>query len=114
MNLIDKQDRLLAIHAQLVLSFFYGFFHILFSGGGGIQLGKVGTGGISDNFSQSSFSCSGRTVKDQRTEFVRFDGTVKHFSFSDDVLLPYDFFQCFRTHPGRQWRFLFECCLFHI
>ena len=75
-NLINEEDGFLSVHAQILLSFFYYGFHVFFSCYRGINLGKFCTCGVGNHLCQSGFSCSGRTVEDNRGQFVCFDSSV--------------------------------------
>lgn len=58
MDLVNKEDCFLAVHAQTIMRFFHNGFHILFTGGSSVDLGKVSACGAGDHPGQSSFACS--------------------------------------------------------
>ena len=77
MNLIYKKNGLLLIHAQRLFRFLYHFFHIFLACYGGIDLGKVCASSIGDDFSQGGLSGSWRTVKNNGSQLICLDGSVK-------------------------------------
>ena len=113
-DLVDKEDRLPAVHPLQIFCFLYDLFHIFFPGYCRIDLLKLRTCRIGDHLCQSRLSCSRRPVEDDRTEFVRLDRPVKQLIFSYDMLLSHHFIQRRRTHSRCQRRFFFLICLSHI
>ena len=77
MNLVNKQNRLSPIHSKGILSLFYHFFHIFLASYGCIDLGKVCACSIGNDFSQSGLSGSWRTVKNNGSQLICLDGSVK-------------------------------------
>ena len=99
MDLVDKKNRLFAVHADPLLRFFYDFFHILFAGCRGIQLGKLCACRVGDDAGKRRFSRSRRAVENDGAEFIRLDRTVQQLSRADDVLLSNHLVQRCRAHP---------------
>ena len=75
-DLIDEEDGFFSVHAQILLCFFYYGFHIFFSCYSGIDLSKFCACGVGNNLCQSGFSCSWRTIEDNRGQLVSFDSSV--------------------------------------
>ena len=76
MDLIDKKDGLASVHPKIILRFLYDLLHVFLAGNGGIDLGKIGTGRIGNDFGEGCLACAGRTVKDDRSQLIGFDSTV--------------------------------------
>ena len=85
-----------------------------FSGNRCIHLLELGAGGIGNDFGQRGLSRARRPVEKHTAQLVRFDGTVKQLSFTDDMFLPHHLFQCRGAHPGGQGRFILQSLFFHI
>ena len=113
-DLVYEQNRLFPVHSKMLLRFFYHFLHIFFSGCGRIQLGKSCACRVGDHFRQRGFSGSGRTVKNNRSQFVCLDRTVQQFVFADNMFLPNHFLQRRRPHSRCQRRLIFQRGFFHI
>ena len=109
MDLINKKNRLFAVHAQIILGFFYNGFHIFFSCYSCIDLSKISAGSIGYYFCQCCFACSGRSVKDNRGQFISLDSAVQQLVFSYNMFLAYDFFQGSRAETGGKRRFSVQC-----
>ena len=75
-DLVDEEDSLFPIHAQVLLGFFDNGFHVLFACHGSVDLGEFGTGSVGDDFGQSGLACSRRAVEDDRGQFICLDGSV--------------------------------------
>ena len=99
MDLIDKQDRFLSIHALIVFCRGNHFLHVFLARRSRIDLHELCTCGIGNHFRQRRLSRTRRSVKDDGAEFIRFDRTVQQFVFPDDVLLPDNLIKCGRTQP---------------
>ena len=76
MDLIDKKDGLASVHPEIILRFLYDLLHVFLAGNGGIDLGKIGTGRIGNDFGEGCLACAGRAVKDDRSQLIGFDSTV--------------------------------------
>ena len=63
-NLVDKENRLPAVHALQVFRLFYNFLHILFSCHRGIDLLELRAGRIGDHPCQCGLPSARRSVKD--------------------------------------------------
>ena len=100
MDLIDEQNGLFSIHAEIVLCLLYNCFHIFLACCCCIDLGKAGACGIGDDFCQGGLSGSRRAVKNNRCQLIRLYGTIQQFIFSYDVLLSHHLIQRSRTQPG--------------
>ena len=114
MDLIHEKDRLLSVHADRILRIFHDLFHIFFSGDRGVDLLKTRTRRMRDHLCERRLSCSGRSVKDHRSQLVRLDRTVKEFILSDNMFLTDHLVQSRRAHSGREGRFLLHRILSHI
>ena len=114
MDLVNKKNRLLSIHTQIVLGFFYHLFHVLFSRYGSVDLPEPGAGGIGDHFRQGSLSCSRRAVKNNAAQFVRFDSPVKQLILSNDMFLAHNLIQSGGPQSGGQRGLLLQILFFHI
>ena len=113
-DLVDKKNRLFAVHADPLLRFFYDFFHILFAGCRGIQLGKLCACRVGDDAGKRRFSRSRRAVENDGAEFIRLDRTVQQLSRADDVLLSNHLVQRCRAHARCEGGLFFHCGFFHI
>ena len=105
MDLINKKNRLFAVHAQIILGFFYNGFHIFFSCYSCIDLSKISAGSIGYYFCQCCFACSGRSVKDNRGQFISLDSAVQQLVFSYNMFLAYNLFQRSGAEAGSKRRF---------
>ena len=112
--LINKENGLLPVHAQIVLGFFHYFLHVLFSRNRCVHLLELGAGGVGNDLCQCCLSRTRRSVEKYTSQFVRLDGTVKQFPFTDDMLLPHHLFQRCGAHPGGQGRLILQSLFFHI
>ena len=76
MDLINEQNSLFPIHAEIVLCLLYNCFHIFFACYSGVDLGEFCTGSVGDYFCQGGLAGSGRAVEDDGGQFVSFDSPV--------------------------------------
>ncbi len=90
MDLINKQYGLFPIHPPAVFCLTDDFFHVLLSGGRGVDLGKFCAGSIGNDFCQSGFACARRAVENDRAELVGLDGAVQQLILPYDMLLACD------------------------
>ena len=63
MDLIDKKDRFLSIHAKIILGLLHYSFHVFLACYRCVNLGEIRTCSIGNYFSQSGLSGSRRAVK---------------------------------------------------
>ena len=62
MYLIDKENRLPAIHPAIVFGSRHNLFHILLAGGCGVNLHKLRAGGIGNHLGKRGFTGARRSV----------------------------------------------------
>ncbi len=62
----------------------------------------MAAGSFGDDLSEAGFADAGRSVEDNGTEPIRFNGSPQQFSWTEDVLLPDKFVQRLWSHPSRQ------------
>ena len=62
MDLVDKQDRLFAVHALIVLRLRNDILHVFFPGGSCVDLKELSACGIGNDLCQCRFSGSRRSI----------------------------------------------------
>ena len=87
-NLVDEQNCLLPVHAEVLLRLLHDCLHILFPGDGRIDLGEFGLRRVGDDAGECRLSRARRSVKNERAQLVCPDRPVEQLIFADDVLLP--------------------------
>ena len=75
-NLVNKQNRLFAVHTAVFLRFRDHFFHIFFSGRSRIDLQKFRFCRCRDHFRKCRLSGSRRAIQQDGAQLIRLDGTV--------------------------------------
>ena len=113
-NLIHKKNGSLSVHSKIVLRLSDHFLHIFLACHGCIDLRKFCTGSMRNDFCYRRLPCAGRSIENDRPQFIRPDSPIKQFILSDDVLLPHNLIQRRRPHAGCQRCFGFHGITSHI
>jgi len=103
-DLVDKEDGALVVHAQPLFGLVDDLAQILDAGSDGVERGEVPLGGIGDHVRQGGLAHARRPPEDDRGQVVSFDGPPQQPPAPDDILLPDEFFQRARPHPCGQGR----------
>ena len=114
LNLFHKKNGSLSVHSKIVLRLSDHFLHIFLACHGCIDLRKFCTGSMRNDFCYRRLPCAGRSIENDRPQFIRPDSPIKQFILSDDVLLPHNFIQRRRPHAGCQRCFGFHGITSHI
>ena len=76
MNLINKKNRFLPIHPQIVFRLLHNLLHILFPGNRRIQLPKICTRRVGNHSGEGRLPRPRWAVKDDGAQLVRLNGTI--------------------------------------
>jgi hypothetical protein len=90
--------------AKLILGFFDDISHVFFSGCCGIDLGKHRLGDVRNDPGDRRFSCPGRSVEDDRSQFIGRNSPIQELILSEDMLLTDNLIKRLRPHTKRKRR----------
>ena len=101
-NLVNKQNRLFAVHPKLRLGILHCFLDFLYACRCRVNLAEFAFRGVGNDFRQSGLACPRRAIKNNRAEPVALNGSVKQLALPDNMLLPDKILQAAWAHPCRK------------
>ena len=101
-NLVNKQNRLFAVHPKLRLGILHRFLNLLYACRCRVNLAEFAFRGVGNDFRQSGLACPRRAIKNNRAEPVALNGSVKQLALPDNMLLPDKILQAAWAHPCRK------------
>ena len=102
MDLVEEQDRSLAVHLQGVACGLEGFANVLGGRRDGIQSLKPALGVIGDHLGEGGFAGARGTVKNQRADAVGQEHPPKQLAGTNEVFLPRELVDRAGPHSGRE------------